>query len=61
MITCKDGHVMATGSGLELLEDIGAIAAALTEDGDMGWMAVMSAVAAGIETALDHMHEKEAK
>ena len=61
MITCKDGHVMATGREPELLEDIGAIAAALAEDmGGLGWMAVMSSVAAGIETALDRMHEKEA-
>lgn len=52
---------MATGRGMELLEVIGAIAAALTEDSSIGWMAVMSAVAAGVETALDHMHEKEAK
>ena len=59
MITCKDGHVRATGRGNELLEDFGAIAVALVENGHIGWMEVMAAAAAGVETALDHMHEKE--
>ena len=60
MITCKDAHVRATGRGNELLEDFGAIAAALVENGHIGWR-LWAAAAAGVETALDHMHEKEEK
>lgn len=59
MITCKDQHVMATGSEDELMMDLGAIAAALVQN-KINWVSVMAASAAGVEHALDQLRDKEA-